>query len=238
MRRYVCSIIAAVLMTVLVSIGAFAGATDLFAQAGKFREETVIAEMGLKLSPISIYDEENLLKITIEDVAKYHGDLCPCAIAGFRAIQFAISQLWQDDIPKRKDFKIISAFPGQGSQDAFEFITRVKTRGDFSLQLLAETDIANISIDNWVFIFIQKSTGKKIRVCLKGEVFPGGAEEYYRLRKKLIFEKTATPKEKEAFESAKLELKRRFMELLLDQIFDFDASRRSDSMMNINEKVN
>ena len=225
MKNYSSSIIIAILIIVLLPVGAFS-------QAGIVEGETVSAETGTKLSPISIYDEENLLKISIEDVGKYHGDLCPCAIVGFRATQLAISQLWKparpseegaggDEIPERKDFRIISALPAIGSQDAFEFITRVKTRGDFTLQLPPGTDIANISIENWVFTFIRKSTGKQIKVWLKEEVFPGGSEEFFRLRKKVKFEGTATPEEKEAFKSAKQELKKAFIILPLDNLFDF-----------------
>jgi len=175
-----------------------------------------------KLLPILIYDEENLLKISIADVGKYHGDVCPCLIVGFRATQLAISQLWKDGIPKREDFKIMSAFPGRGSQDAFEFITRVKTRDDFTLQLPPETDIANISKDNLVFTFIQKSTGEQIKIWLKEEVFPGGAEEFFKLRKKAKFEKTTTLENKKAFESAKQELKKALMNLPLDKLFGFE----------------
>ena len=220
-RRVVRSIIAAVLMTALITMYAFAGAADLFAQAGKVEGETVSAEIGVKLSPILIYDEDNLLKISIEDVGKYHGDICPCAIAGFRATQLAISQLWRDEIPKREDFKIISAFPGRGSQDAFEFITRAKTRKDFTLKLPEGTSPENISMGNWVFTIIRKSTGKQIKIWLKEEVFPGGAEEFFKLRKKVKFEKTATPEEKEAFRSAKQELKEALMSLPVDELFGF-----------------
>lgn len=223
-RSYLGSIVAAVLMTVLLPVGGFFGVTDLFAQAGKVEGKTVAAEIGAKLSPISIYDEESLLKISIEDVGKYHGDVGPCAIVGFKATQLAISQLWKDEIPKREDFRIISAFPGKGSQDAFEFITRAKTRKDFTLELPEGTSLANISMDNWVFTFIRKSTGKQIKVWLEAEVFPGGAEEFFKLRKKAKFEKTATPEDKEAFKSAKQELKKVLMNLPLDKIFGFKLS--------------
>jgi len=189
------------------------------------------------LTPISIYDKENLLQISIEDVGKYHGDICPCLIAGFRATQLAISQLWKDEIPKREDFKIISAFPGQGSQDAFEFITRVKTRGDFKLELPEGTDIVNISKNNWVFIITRKSTGlprktsgllrgEQIKIWLKEEVFPEGLKQYFDLRKKVKFEKTATLEEKEAFKSAVKKLKQRFVSWPADRLFDFKKERR------------
>ena len=87
-----------------------------------------------ELPSITIYDEGNLLKLCIEDAEKYHGYICPCLIIGFRTIQLAIRELWKDTIPKREDFKIISKYPGYGLQDAFEYITRSKSRNDFILE--------------------------------------------------------------------------------------------------------
>lgn len=178
-----------------------------------------------ELSPISIYDEENLLELSIEDVGKYHGDICACAIAGFRATQLAIVQLWKDEIPKREDFKIISAFPGQGSQDAFEFITRAKTRGDFRLELPEGTDIVNISKENWIFIIIRKSTGEQLRIWLKEEVFPKGYKKFFELRKKVKFEKTATLEEKKALGIDAQELKQRLMSWQADRLFGFELGK-------------
>ncbi len=169
---------------------------------------------------ISIYDEENLLEITIEDVGKYHGDICPCLLAGFRVTQLAISQLWKDEVPGREDFRIISAFPGQGSQDAFEFITRAKTRGDFTLELPEGTSASSITVDNWVFSFIRKSTDERVRIRLKEEVFP---ERFFELRKKVKSE-PATSEEKEAFGRTKQELKDRLMSLPANKLFGFQAN--------------
>lgn len=36
------------------------------------------------LTPILIYDRDNLLEIGIEDVGKYHGDVCPCVAIEIR----------------------------------------------------------------------------------------------------------------------------------------------------------
>ncbi len=172
-----------------------------------------------ELSHISIYDEENLLVLSLKDVGKYHGGICPCVVAGFRVTQLAISQLWKEEIPKRKDFKIISALPSMGSQDAFEFITRAKTRKDFRIELPEGTDLANITMDNWVFVVIRKSTHERVKILLRDEVFPEGSERFFDLRKKVKFEKTATLKEKETFESAKKELKQRLMDWQTDELF-------------------
>lgn len=169
-----------------------------------------------ELTPISIYDEGNLLKLSIEDAEKYHGDICPCLLIGFRTIQLAIKKLWKDTIPKREDFKVISKYPGHGSQNAFEYITRAKTRNDFILDFTQGTDISK---KNLVFIIIRKSTSQFIKIRLKEKVIPGGIEKFFKLRKKVL---TATNKEKIEFESLKNELKNRLMNWETNRIFEFE----------------
>ncbi len=173
-------------------------------------------------SHILIYDEEDLLKISIEDVGKYHGDVCLCLTLAFRVTQLAISQLWQDEIPKRGDFKIISACPTPGTKDCFEFITRVITRGednDFKLELPPGTDIENMRSDNFTFIFIQKSSGDSIRIRSKDGIFPDG---FLKLRNIVKYGKTTTREEENNFWSIKRELKQKFMTLPAEDIFVFE----------------
>ncbi len=179
---------------------------------------------GAENDTISIYDEDDLLELSIEDAGKYHGDICPCLIVGFRATQLTISQLWGNEIPKREDFKIISALPSQGSQDAFEFITRVKTRKDFELKLLEGTSIADLLLKNWTFTFIRKSTGEQISIWLKKDVFPESPKKFFKLRRKARFDESATSEDKEAFKLAKQEFKKRLMKLPLDKLFGFEKS--------------
>lgn len=173
---------------------------------------------------ISIYDEEELLEISIEDVGKYHGDVCPCVVVAFKATKSAISRLWDSEIPQRSDFKIITRCPTQGTQDVFEFITRAKTgrnrEGDFRIELPEGTSFENLSAKNFAFIFIRKSTGDSLEVGVKEEIFPEG---FFKLRNKVKSGK-ATQEEKEAFEFAKRELKHRYMCLPADEIFVFNGS--------------
>ncbi len=178
-----------------------------------------------ELFSILIYDEDDLLEISIEDVGKYHGDVCLCLTLAFRATQLAISQLWQDEMPKRGDFKIISACPTPGSRDCFEFITRVITRGksnDFKLELPQGTDIENMRSDNFNFLFIRKSTSDSIRIQAREELFPDG---FFELRNIVKYGKTATRQEEESFWSIKQELKHKFMTLPAEKIFVFELRK-------------
>ena len=175
-----------------------------------------------ELSSILIYDEDDLLEISIEDVGNYHGDVCLCLTLAFRSIQFAISQLWQDEIPKRGNFKIISACPSPGNKDCFEFITRVITRekgNDFKLEIPTGTDIENMRIDNFTFTFIRKSTGDSIRIRTREELFPDG---FFELRNIVKYGKTSTIEEEDNFWAIKRELKQKFMTLPVKDIFVFE----------------
>jgi len=171
------------------------------------------------LSPILIYDEDDLLEISIEDAGKYHGDVCLCLTVAFRATQLAISELWEYEIPKRGDFKIISALPTPGSKDCFEFITRVITRkkgNDFKLELPTGTDIENMRSDNFTFLFIRKPTSDSIRIRMKEGLFP---DRFFELRKLVKSGKTFTAEEEETFWAIKHELKHKFMTLPAKEIF-------------------
>ncbi len=218
-RRCLGSIGMAILLTILIFTCAFAEPTDFSAQVGEIEGKAVGEEKETKLLPILIYDEKNLLEISIKDIGKYHGDICPCVVIGFRATWIAISKLWGDEIPKRNDFEIISKSPTLGTQDAFDFITRAKTgmnrQGDFKIELPQETNFENLSKDNFVFSFIRKSTGDSIEIKIKEEVFPEG---FFELRKK-IKSKRATRQEKEAFKSTQRELKYRLMNLPSNELF-------------------
>ncbi|OYD14529.1 hypothetical protein CH333_07750 [candidate division WOR-3 bacterium JGI_Cruoil_03_44_89] len=176
-----------------------------------------------ELSPIFIYDKEDLLELSIEDIGKYHGDVCPCVAVAFRATQLAISKLWEEEIPRRKDFRIITRCPTQGTQDAFEFITRAKTgknrEGDFRIELPEGTSFENLSADNFAFIFIRKSTGDSLEVQVKEEIFPEG---FFKLMNKVKSGKAAQ-KEKKEFENAKDELKHRYLNLPVDEVFVFNG---------------
>jgi formylmethanofuran dehydrogenase subunit E len=185
---------------------------------GNVLSKKVISE----LSPILIYDEDDLLEILIEDVGKYHGDVCLCLTLAFRSIQFAISQLWQDEISKRGNFKIISACPTPGTKDCFEFITRVITRGegnDFKLELPQGTDIENMISNNFTFLFIRKSTGDSIRIRTREELFP---DRFFELRNIVKYGKTSTTEEEDNFWAIKRELKQKFMTLPAKDIFVFE----------------
>jgi len=191
----------------------------------KAAEVRIEQKAATKLSPILIYDEDKLLEITIEEVGKYHGDICVCLTIAFRATQLAISQLWRAEIPRRGDFKIISALPTPGSKDAFEFITRVITRKkgtDFDLILPEGTDKKYMANDNFTFTFVRKSTNELIKIQMNEAVFPEG---YFELRNKVTFSIpiSSTPDEERTFKQVRQKLRDSLLYFWpANKIFDFE----------------
>lgn len=185
---------------------------------------TAVQKETAKLPPILIYDEDELVEITMEDIGKYHGDICVCLVMGVRAAQLAISKLWKDEIPKRGDFKIIAACPTAGNKDALEFITRVITREkgrDFNLRLPEGIDIKNMSRDAFAFTFIRKSNNKGIKIRVKEGVFPKG---FFELRNKVKFDMPtrATLDEKRTLQRVKQKLRDSLIYFWpAEKIFDF-----------------
>jgi len=171
-----------------------------------------------ELEPISIYDGDTLLEITIDDITEYHGGICVCGGCAFRASQLGISEIWGEEIPARDDIRIISRLPTPGSRDCFQYVTgtgpeiETKTKGEYEIILPDGTEITNMSNknlkevskgntpDNFRFDVCRKSTGECFEVVVKEGVFPG---DFFELRKKVKFgiPETATSEEKALFKS-------------------------------------
>lgn len=168
------------------------------------------------LTPIILEDAGEKVEISIDDIGKYHGHLCPCSGMAFRAAKFSISELWGDEIPKREDLKIISHLPTVGSADCFSYLTGTgpavphQVEGEFDLILPDGTEVTDFSpknlkpiskdmnIDNWNFVIVRKSTGERFEVQLKKDIFP---KRFFKLRKMVKFTKTVTDEEKKEFKS-------------------------------------
>ena len=176
-----------------------------------------VAQEKFALTPIVLEDAGEKIEISIDDIAKYHGHLCPCSGIAFRAARFGISKLWGSEIPEREDIEIISHLPTVGSADCFSYITGTgpavphKSEGEFNLILPDGTEVTNYSpknlkpiskdmtIDNWNFVIVRKSTGERFEVWVKENVF--SENRFFELRKKVKFTKIATDEEKKQFQS-------------------------------------
>jgi len=170
----------------------------------KWIELTASAPL-VKLPPISIYDsEQGLLEITLDEVRKPE-PMCSCRVNAFRVCQEAFSHLWEDEIPVRDDILIISLHPSHGHEEAFDYITKAASRGDYLVGLPRGTSIKNITEENYIFGVYKKSENRLAILTLKDDVFPKRFLEFRNWIRPKIKDGTATEAQKRAFVSAKMD---------------------------------
>ncbi|MGP8322271.1 MAG: sirohydrochlorin chelatase [Methanosarcinaceae archaeon] len=163
---------------------------------------------------LHIYDEGELLDITLDDLDEAHGHICPCVATAFKASLTAF-EAW-DGIPERGNLEIVSAHPSDGHTETFEYI--LNSGEDVTVNLPEGTDILNLTEENYCYCFIEKSSGDMVVVSVKENFFPDG---FFELRKKCKT-KVATPDEKSAFKLIKGEIMEKILYLPVDDVFEVE----------------
>ena len=155
-----------------------------------------------------------LIDISLDDVGAAHGHICPCVATAFKASQTAF-MAW-DGVPARGDLAIVSAHPSDGHTETFEYI--LNSSDDVTVELPEGTDSVNLTVENYNYRFIEKSTGDMVVASMKDGLFPDG---FFDMRKRC---KTgvATPDEKSAFKLAKGELKEKILYLPAEEVFEVE----------------
>ncbi|HJH31058.1 MAG TPA: hypothetical protein C5S50_02470 [Methanosarcinaceae archaeon] len=163
---------------------------------------------------LQVYDEGELLDITLDNLDEAHGDVCMCVAAAFKASLTAF-EAW-DGIPERGNLEIASAHPSDGHTETFEYI--LNSGEDITVNLPEGTSIVNLTEENYRYCFIEKSSGNIVVVSVKENIFPDG---FFELRKRCKT-KVATPDEKSAFKLMKGEIKEKILYLPANDVFNVE----------------
>ncbi|HIH87041.1 MAG TPA: hypothetical protein HA304_03965, partial [Methanosarcinales archaeon] len=170
---------------------------------------------------LQIYDEGELLDITLDDLAEAHGHVCPCVASAFKASQTAF-KAW-DGIPARGNLEIVSAHPSDGHNETFEYI--LDSSEDVTVNLPDGTDILNLTENNYHYSFVEISTGDMVVVSVKDDIFPDG---FFEMRMKCKTN-VSTPDEKSAFKLAKNEIKEKILYLPAEEVFEVEYIKGGSS---------
>lgn len=80
---------------------------------------------------ILLREEEGIMDYRCEDIYRYAGPRALIASAlVFRLMKESISDLCPNEIPMRKEFRIVSGHFGPGVRDGFEYLTRLVLMDD------------------------------------------------------------------------------------------------------------
>lgn len=131
------------------------------------------------LPNISIYDGEDLIEISFDDLLKYHGHNMIGGVAlAYRIMLWTFPKL-SDSIPVRGSFSFLSGIGpnGLGVIDSVEMVLRVKTNGTLETDLsLVQDKPAPKTPGKGRYYFEISYQGRKIALALKDNLVP---EEFY-----------------------------------------------------------
>jgi hypothetical protein len=83
---------------------------------------------------IDVVENGKPIRITVEDIHKYHGFHLPGGVAhATKVMQRVFPVLSPDGPPERREVSLRTCFPGQGLYDAFEMVTRCVTGGRMTI---------------------------------------------------------------------------------------------------------
>ncbi len=112
---------------------------------------------------VKIRNKDRVLSLGYECLKQYHQDTNYAMLAiTFKGLQKAM-EMFPNGIPQRENIKILSAHPGTGVRDAFEFVTRVVTNNN----LIIDTTLpyANYNPHKEMGYYYEISDGKNT-ICL------------------------------------------------------------------------
>lgn len=169
------------------------------------------------MTGLKIYDHGELLEIGFQDIRKFHGIRAYMAIGvAYRVMQAAFIELYGNEVPERRDISILSGHGGPGFHDAFEFVTRAATRG----QYIVDATYPQAQYDpnrptSYAFVF-KRQTGEQVEVSLKADFLPPVFYEYLKKGREDSF----SPEEYEACEKLKKELCIRALKMPLESLLE------------------
>jgi hypothetical protein len=170
---------------------------------------------------IEIMDGETLLRISYEDMIKYHGrfNIGGVAIA-YKAIELGFSRLSPDRIPERKHTGFFSGMSGSGVLDGAEMVLRARTRGTLVVDPVLGADSAAAGGCRGRFYFEVRLGEQKIGLALK----TGFVTAEFAELAKGFNEGTLTLPRLERLQTLKEELAAAVMAKPSDQVFDVVAT--------------
>lgn len=167
------------------------------------------------MKTIKIYDREDLIEISFDDIKKYHGYAAYMALGvGFRVVEAAFEALYDDEIPNRKDISIHSGHGGPGFRDVFEFVTRAKTRGFYTVDAnYPKAQYDPYRATGYAYVFT-KENGESVEVLVKEDFLPPIFYDYLKKGREDNF----TPEEYKHNEQLKQELGNRAIEMPIEEL--------------------
>lgn len=168
-----------------------------------------------------IKDQDTVLHISYEDLIKYHGRHFIGGVAmAFKVMELAFLKLSYGEIPSREKIHIVVGVEGPGILDAFEMVTRARSRKALVVsQQVAYDKTAPDAADGkggkYYFEFVYEN--RKLVLSLKADLIP---KEFIKLSYK-THDGTLTEQEKVRLKNLKESIATFIMASEVESLFDY-----------------
>ncbi len=180
------------------------------------------------LRPFEVFDDHgNLVRLTLDDVRKYHGHLGPVPVFTWRVLQAATALLWIER-PMRGDMQVVSRVPSQCAQDVFELTMRVVTEDAYQVVLPSDATGAHVpgppvTLSCFAFEIMRKSTGDRVRIQARDGVIP--AEFFQGMRSAHAPEKPQAAGARTDFMTMKKDLSKKLAAMRIEDLLTWEVTR-------------
>ncbi len=127
------------------------------------------------MTNVCVLDNTDRLSFGFEDLRKFHGTRSICGLTvSLKIMEAAWEACWADAAPERSEISVQSGFPGPGTRDGFELVTRAASRGTYEVLTDPPTGPMIAEAAKGVYYFRVASADRSVELGLKPEVVPDG----------------------------------------------------------------
>ena len=132
---------------------------------------------------ILVADGAETIAFGFDDLVRYHGTRSICGLTvAFKVMEAAWEALWSDAPPERDAIEVASGFPGPGTRDGFEMVTRAVTRGTYAVLPDARPGPLVAEAAKGAYLFRLSDGRRIVELGLKPEIVP---HQFVPMRRRL-----------------------------------------------------
>ncbi len=148
------------------------------------------------MTEIRIKNGDQDYAFAFEDLQKFHGTKSICGLTvSLKIMEAAWEAAWANSPPERNEISVQSGFPGPGTRDGFEVVTRATSRDAYEILTDPPTGPLIGQAAKGSYFFRVSDGEKTVELALKPEVVPEG----FVIKRRRLQSGAATEDEKKAF---------------------------------------
>lgn len=174
------------------------------------------------MTALLVSESDGTLSFEFDDLVRYHGRQSICGLTvAYKVMGAAWGRVWNDAPPVRSSLVVASAFPGPGTRDGFEMVTRAVTRGAYEVLTDVEPGPLVAEAGKGAYFFRLSDDRHIIELGLKPEVVPA---EFVPRRRKLA-RGEASEAEAAEFRALQFEFSEKLRALAHDEVVNIISCR-------------